>query len=138
MKIAAKLASKVIQWDMQRDMSRWDSKIAFLPKQPSDLAQIVRAAWDAGATIDLTDTPYGPGFKPGVYFNEAPSYYRFLAGFVRSQNCKRIVEIGTHFGGASLAMVKGGADKIVTIDITDLNPKIHSVRQIRKIMGDAN
>jgi len=109
------------------------------------LESIVKEAWLAGRTIDLAGIQFGPsfpgfkdkGFVPGPY-----PYYYFLAGLVRSQGCNRILEIGTHFGGSGLAMLRGIADPVkanlVTIDTTDLNPALHGVAGFTKLTGDAN
>jgi cephalosporin hydroxylase len=61
---------------------------------------------------------------------------------VRTQNCTRILEIGTHFGGSGLSMLKGVAEQgnanVVSIDITDLNPALHATPGFTKLTGDAN
>lgn len=93
------------------------------------LEDIVAVAWLAGMAVDLAGIQFGPGV-PGPQ-NKAlvpgpHPYYCFLAGLVRSQGCSRILEIGTHFGGSALSMLRGIGDparaKLVTVDITDRNP----------------
>jgi hypothetical protein len=134
--------------------SCWHSKpqeiprvdLSSLKQVPADqnLAEIVRAAWTAGKDISLSNAVYGPAHWPdGKRFcDEALNYYYFLAGLVRLQGCRRMLEIGTHFGGSAIAMLRGvlmpSSAKIVTIDITDLNPALHSTPGIIKLTGDAN
>jgi predicted O-methyltransferase YrrM len=73
---------------------------------------------------------------------ELSSYYFFLAGLVRSQHCKRILEIGIHYRGSSNSMLCGIADQkeaqIVTVDITDINPQLHQTAGITELTADAN
>jgi len=109
------------------------------------LASLVEQAWAAGQGIDLKEVQFGPslpGWKDDRFFAQTFPYYFFLAGLVRSQQCSRILEIGTHYGGSGLAMLRGVAEpdqaKLLTIDITDLNPALHSVTGLKKITGDAN
>ncbi len=108
------------------------------------IKEIVRQAWSVGQTIELPDAFYGPAhWGDGKAFHNKPlPYYFFLAGFVRSQNCRSIFEIGSHYGGSALAMLHGIADKnaagIVTVDISDLNDALHHTLGISKLTGDAN
>lgn len=109
------------------------------------LEGIVRDAWLAGRQIDLAGVQFGPGFRgwQGTGFVPGPvPYYYFLAGLVRSQGCSRILEIGTHFGGSALSMLRGTADptkaQLVTIDIRELNPVLHGTAGLTKLTGDAN
>src|ERR1017187_9206126 len=110
----------------------------------ASLAAIVQQAWIQGQTFDLSAVGYGPAhWNDGEKFSNKPfPYYHFLAGFVRSQNCKRIFEIGTHFGGSINSMLRGIADQseaqVVTVDITDLNPTFYKTQGVTKIIGDAN
>jgi hypothetical protein len=108
------------------------------------LVATIQQAWTQGRTIDLTAIGYGPDpWHKGKHFCDTPSsYYFFLAGLVRSQHCKRIVEIGTHYGGSTNSMLCGIADQkeaqIVTVDITDINPLLHQRAGITKLTADAN
>ena len=109
------------------------------------LESIVKEAWLAGRTIDLAGIQFGPGFPGSQNKSLAPGpypYYYFLAGLVRSQVCSRILEIGTHFGGSALSMLRGIGDpakaKLVTVDITDRNPALHGMAGVIKLTGDAN
>lgn len=127
--------------------SEFDRSLAALSTATTpdpDLHDLVRQAWTTGQTFDLTGVGYGPQHWHGDdRFVTAPApYYFFLAGLVRSQQCSRILEIGTHHGGSAIAMLRGvvseEAARIVTVDITDLNPAIRSMVGIAKIVGDAN
>jgi hypothetical protein len=125
-------------------MFRFD-RIETCSSRAVGLESIVKEAWLAGRAIDLAGIQFGPsfpgfkdkGFVPGPY-----PYYYFLAGLVRSQGCNRILEIGTHFGGSGLAMLRGigdpGKAKLVTVDTTDLNPALHGLAGFTKLTGDAN
>jgi Methyltransferase domain len=110
-----------------------------------DLEGIVKDAWQAGRQIDLGGIQFGPGFRGWQDTGFVPGpvpYYYFLAGLVRSQGCVRILEIGTHFGGSALSMLRGigdpGKAKLITIDIRELNPAIHGTAGLTKLTGDAN
>lgn len=113
-------------------------------EETAGLRDIVNQAWSAGQKFDLPDAVYGPAhWEGGERFGNKPyPYYFFLAGFVSTQRCKRILEIGTHFGGSTLAMLRGvggnGGAHIVTADIFDLNKKLHETPGITKLTGDAN
>lgn len=93
-------------------------------------------------TIDVTGCHYGLHKRTGQYLAET-GYYSFLAGFVRSLKLQSILEIGTHYGGSSMAMSRGacsdgGGLKIVTIDKTNLNPEgFRDYPHIRRIHGDS-
>src|SRR5262245_9451833 len=90
------------------------------------IAELGRADWSVGHTIGLPHVCYGPAhWNGGKKFHDEPfPYYYFLAGLVLSQNCSTIFEIGTHYGGSCLAMLRGIADphsaRIVTVDVSDL------------------
>src|SRR5271170_4040479 len=125
-------------------MFRFD-RIETCSSRAVGLDSIVKEAWLAGRTIDLAGIQFGPsfpgfkdkGFVPGPY-----PYYYFLAGLVRSQGCNRILEIGTHFGGSGLAMLRGIGDparaKLITVDISDSNSALRGMVGVTKLTGDAN
>jgi hypothetical protein len=80
-----------------------------------------------GQTLDLSEAHYGPPHWQGEFVAETAPYYRFLAGFVRHFKVQRAVELGTHYGGATIAMSQGfdptlrdGA-RLATVDVTFLN-----------------
>jgi len=109
------------------------------------LESIVKDAWLAGRQIDLAGVQFGPSFRGWQETGFVPGpvpYYYFLAGLVRSQGCSRILEIGTHFGGSALSMLRGIGDpskaKLVTVDISDRNPALHRMAGVTKLTGDAN
>ena len=108
------------------------------------IERIIREAWSVGQAIDLSNIGYGPahwsGDKP--FYDTPSSYYQFLAGLVRTQNCQNIFEVGTHYGGSSLSMLRGIGDStpvnVLTVDLSDLNPVLHETRGLTKLVGDAN
>ena len=90
----------------------------------SPLADVVRAAWSEGQNIDLSGVGYGQihwGDRKSVVTHPF-NYYYFLAGITRISGARRIIEIGTHWGGSTRAMAKGlispEESVIVTFDIT--------------------
>lgn len=114
------------------------------PQVEPPLVDIVRAAWAVGRTINVSDIGYGPTHwesERGTHDSPFP-YYRFLAGFVRTRNVRRILEVGTHHGGSIQAMLRGmdgdSGACAVTVDISDINPKLRDIPGLRKLTGDAN
>jgi hypothetical protein len=108
------------------------------------LEDIVKAAWVTGQDLNLTGLGYGRihwGNQTDIS-HTPQSYYYFLSGIVRMLGFSRILEIGTHCGGSTLAMFSGVGDRqaeIVTVDITsEGDPYLQPYSQIRKITGDAN
>jgi hypothetical protein len=154
--LARRLAKLVLCRDERRQRSTPDldrrlhmqaaSARARLSHDAGDpIREIVRNAWMVGQTIQLpADVCYGPAHWDGAkeFHDEPFPYYYFLAGLVRSQGCTAICEIGTHYGGSCLSMLRGIADSktanIVTIDISDLNPALHARPGVTKLIGDAN
>lgn len=111
------------------------------PPSLQNLKGICETALKAGAAIPLGDIAYGPAHweKSGV-LAQAPAYYYFLAGFVKSLGLTQIVEVGTWFGGSTQALERGleGPGKIVTIDICQHNPDgLTPFDKIKRITGDA-
>ncbi len=105
------------------------------------LAQMIRHAWAVGQTIGLDEIGYGPAHWKGEKFHAAPMpYYFFLAGLARSQGCRAICEVGTHYGGSCLSMLAGAGNRarILTIDIADINPGLAQAAGITRLTGDAN
>jgi hypothetical protein len=156
MALAGYIAAKLKNWDDRRHPSRtdeFDQRVAALASstitqaanrvEPA-LDDVITKAWTMGQDIELSGIGYGPAhWGDGERFVSTPyPYYRFLAGLVRSRRCHRIFEIGSHYGGSILSMMRGidelDQDKILTVDITDLNPALHSVTGLQKIIGDAN
>lgn len=109
------------------------------------LSTIVREAWADGQDIDLTEIGYGRihwGNRADIRDDPLP-YYHFLAGIVHRFGFSSILEIGTHWGGATRAMWHGMADhgsaKIVTVDLTtDSDEALQTYPGIVKIVGNGN
>lgn len=110
-----------------------------------DVRNHVLAAYALGETLDLDHCVYGPatGGTRG-YIDETLSYYRLLAGHCAITNAKSVMEVGTHYGGSTLALLAGmkhGEAKdpvLVTMDITDLNrERLEQEPEIRKVIGDS-
>lgn len=109
------------------------------------LEQIVRDAWARGASVDLAGVGYGRQHwgDMSAIASEAPSYYRTLAGFAALFDVRSVLEIGTHWGGSSVAIMRGAPEcRLVTIDITDESdawlPMQPEAANITKIVGDGN
>lgn len=105
----------------------------------------VLKAFELGETLDLDDCIYGPstGGNRG-YIDETMSYYRLLAGHCALTGAETVVEVGTHYGGSTLALLAGmRAGRVpnpllVTLDITDLNrARLEREPEIRKVIGDS-
>lgn len=82
----------------------------------------VAAAYSWGRDIDLSGCDYGPTTQ-GSYAGPE-SYYRLLAGLARMTGARRIVEIGTHFGGGARALADGQqaaglTPNVLTFDVED-------------------
>ncbi|HPG89300.1 MAG TPA: hypothetical protein PLD46_06570 [Hyphomicrobium sp.] len=110
-----------------------------------ELKAHVLGAYKHGFSIDLDHCVYGPatGGNRG-YIDETMSYYRLLAGHCALTNAHTVMEVGTHYGGSTLALLSGlraGSAKdplVVTMDITDLNrERLAKEREIHKVIGDA-
>ena len=154
MSLTARIATKLKQWDDRRGrLAEVDQRVAALAESAkiraagpagASLEQIVLEAWSNGRDEDLSGIGYGPvHWKEREQFQAtSPSYYSFLCGLVRSQQCKRILEVGTHYGGSTQAMRRGIADvagaSIVTVDVTVLNPSLDGIAGITRLLGDAN
>jgi hypothetical protein len=146
-KLLRRVADRIHTLPAPKQILQFDRTIAVKSSATtpdSSLSAIVQQAWNAGQAIDLSTVGYGPAhWNDGEELRNKPfPYYYFLAGFVRSQNCTRIFEIGTHFGGSTNSMLRGIVDQstaqVVTVDITDLNPQLHQTRGVTKVIGDAN
>jgi hypothetical protein len=96
----------------------------------------------SGVQLDLDDCAYGEW--RGHFVSSPHRYYYFLAGLVRTLGSIRILEVGTHYGGAITAMRRGIADArasdafLVTVDVTRLNAdKLSRVGGLQRITGDS-
>ena len=105
------------------------------------LQELCRTAYEVGLTIPLEGTNYGPAhWLPEQEVLITPAYYHFLAGFVRQQNISSIIEVGTWYGGSTLALHHGfsGKGEMVTIDINLHNPgALQNYPNITRLTGDA-
>jgi predicted O-methyltransferase YrrM len=109
------------------------------------LRQHVLDAFALGSKINLGHCVYGPatGGTRG-YINETQPYYYLLAGHLALTRAKSVLEIGTHYGGSTLAMLEGLRKShvpelhFVTMDVTSLNDERLSQEQdIHHIIGDS-
>lgn len=117
----------------------------FLDQPDWTLPDLVTAAWDAGRRIDLTNIGYGRiHWGDQKTKSSSPNnYYYFLAGLAATGEVQRVLEIGTHSGGATRAIHKGMQPspdrRIVTVDITrESDEYLKDYPDIVKITGDAN
>jgi predicted O-methyltransferase YrrM len=97
-----------------------------------------------GRGIDLTGCSFGRRFTTGEFRETPVSYYFLLAGLVRSLDLRRVLEIGTHWGGAIMSMSRGlrdpdsGETQLVTVDVTDRNTEgFRAYPRITRITGDS-
>ena len=111
---------------------------------PDNLKHICEQAMIEGKKIDLTGCSYGETTGPCPFIKRPTNYYYFLSGFVRSLGLARILEIGTHFGGAIMSMRRGlscssnKGVKLVTVDITCKNKEgFESYPDIERVCGDS-
>lgn len=118
---------------------------------PSDrLAQFVQSAWLAGQGVNLGDLGYGRihwGNQTDVLERTPTEYYFTLAGFAALTKSRSALEIGTHWGGSAVAILRGmkansASPELVTVDITRESDNFllqsDEGRSIKKIVGDAN
>lgn len=100
-------------------------------------------AMATGRGLPLDGCVYGPPHWKGTFVDEAAPYYPFLAGFVRTFGVSRIMELGTHYGGSTLAMHVGlrpelaSGARIVTVDVTRLNEEGLRRPGISRLTGDS-
>lgn len=115
----------------------------------NEFTKLLKNSISRGHQLDLTECCYGPPTGKGNIFNPNPMpYYYFLAGLAYSTNATKIIEIGTHFGGASLSFLKGmetntginnkSEIQIVTIDTNRMAKTIlKDQNKIELIIGEA-
>lgn len=95
-----------------------------------------------GHSIDLTGCDYGP-HKRSQRFLGVQTYYYFLAGFVRHLRLRKILEIGTSYGGSMMAMHRGCESiesglELVTIDKIDMAGEgLIRLGRVQRIQGDS-
>ena len=94
-----------------------------------------------GSAISMQDIVYGPAhWEQSGVLSKAPRYYNFLAGFVRAMAIRKIVEVGTWYGGSTQALHRGlcGKGTIVTVDVCLYNPDgLKLLEGVTRITGDA-
>lgn len=108
------------------------------------LKEICEQAMRVGMDIDLSDCPYGETTGPCSFLKRPTNYYFFLAGLVRLQNLKYVLEIGTNCGGSIMSISKGlresdiAGSRLVTIDIIRKNDEgFAKYPHIKRIQGDS-
>ncbi len=107
------------------------------------LHDLFERAMREGKQIDLAGCCYGEPHWQGDFVREPSSYYCLLAGLVRTQQLTRVLELGTHFGGAIMAMSRGlhpnevDHARLVTVDVTCKNIEgFKAYPHIRRVIGD--
>jgi hypothetical protein len=94
------------------------------------LQSVVTEAWNIGKTIDLTGVGYGRAhWGDGKEVITTPfDYYYFLAGISRLTGARRVLEVGTHQGGSTQALLSGlvapNESRIVTFDTSAFGAEI--------------
>jgi predicted O-methyltransferase YrrM len=95
--------------------------------------------------IDLAGCSYGKPHWPGPYIDGPQPYYYFLAGLVALSRSSRVLELGTHFGGAIFSIARamasrgGGAasPEIVTVDFRTRNAEAFGAYpQVTRLVGN--
>jgi predicted O-methyltransferase YrrM len=105
---------------------------------------LLRQVFSYGKMMDLTGACYGPAsWTVGKFITTTSPYYFFLSGLCKFLNFSKVIEVGTHYGGSTLAMLRGIQDqtdhKIVTIDVTNLNEEIlNALPAIARIQGSGS
>jgi len=74
-----------------------------------DLRRLVELDWQAGQLIDLTGVGYGRIHWGNLTDISTPTvpYYQFLAGLAAFIEAETALEIGTHWGGSAVAILRG-------------------------------
>lgn len=98
------------------------------------LIDLIERAWTEGTTVTLE------GIGRLGRSTAAPDYYRFLFGLCRVLGARRILEIGTDYGGSILAMrhaIEGEELALVTVDVTNASDEqLTGHPEIIKVLGD--
>lgn len=108
------------------------------------LNEICSQAMVEGRKIDLSDCVYGEAHWEGPFVNYPMMHYYFIAGFVKTQSFRNMIDLGTHYGGSVMAMAKGAVHsdiqklKIATVDITFKNEEgFNKYPHIKRVKGDS-
>lgn len=111
-------------------------------REPVNLQNLCVSAAETGRSIDLSGCIYGPHRRSQRTLG-IQSYYSFLAGFVRHLHLRKILEIGTGFGGSMMALHRGcewnqPGVELVTIDKFDAAGEgLIRLREVQRIHGDS-
>ena len=91
----------------------------------------------------MSECIYGPPHWEGDFVDKPTEYYRFLAGFVRTQRLTSILDLGTHFGGSVMSMSEGicspdiSKSYLATVDVSSLNEVgFRKYPHIKRVKGD--
>ena len=102
----------------------------------SKLCDLIIRSWEAGLKADLGDIRRRPGATT------FPGYYRFLYGLCRVTAARKILEVGTDYGGSIIAMrqalPRDATATLITVDISNASDEqLASYPDVFKIQGDA-
>jgi predicted O-methyltransferase YrrM len=108
------------------------------------LPEILERAYEfALQHIDLTGCSYGKPHWPGPYIDRPQLYYYFLAGLVALRRSSRVLELGTHFGGAIFSVARAmtyqgnPSPEIVTVDLRARNTDAFNVNPaVTRLIGN--
>ena len=114
-------------------------------QKPQDrLRSICEEAMREGLKIDLEDCHYGETTGSCRLIRRPTSYYYFLAGLVRSQRMRHVLEVGTNAGGSIMSISRGinkedmPESRLVTVDIEHKNQEgFREYPHIERVTGDS-
>ena len=108
------------------------------------ILDVCKQAMAEGLKIDLKGCSYGETTGCCPFIHRPTNYYHFLAGFIRTQRMKDILEIGTHFGGSIMSMSRGLSERhipestLVTVDIISKNEDgFKAYPRVKRVRGDS-
>jgi predicted O-methyltransferase YrrM len=108
------------------------------------LYDICNKAMAEGRKIDLSGCCYGESHWQGPFCDHPMPHHYFIAGFVKTQNCLNMLDLGTHYGGSVMSMSRGSdrndskKRKIATCDITFKNEEgFQKYPHIKRFQGDS-
>ncbi|MCB1070462.1 MAG: class I SAM-dependent methyltransferase [Kiritimatiellae bacterium] len=104
-----------------------------------------RDALAIGRNTDLSGIHFGGrDWKEKGLPTETPPYYFFLAGMARKCGAKKILEVGTWYGGSTRALWcganQGGTEKphLITVDLENFDDAVfNDYPGIERVLGDA-
>jgi len=106
------------------------------------LSAICENAAKAGRDIDLSGCDYGPHKRSGLHLGPQPYYY-LLAGFTQTLGLRKILEIGTSYGGSMMAISRGcgrdlSAVELVTVDKVNIAGEgLMALLHVKRVHGDS-